>query len=293
MTILSHNLILAGASAVTITLAMAFALPAMATEPQAGTAEEKINNRGPVVTEQDIKQGWEDTKKAVSETAKDVTKAVEEKYDDVKAVILDDDDGKPQTTFKSKSFNGGNSAKTLIGRSVKDAEGKDVAKVHDIIVDHDDNASLIVLSDGGFFGIGGKLAALEYEKIVTSTDSAEILNTVSKDLVKHVAEFSYTPAAGKVRTMPSDGVSLKNALQGSLVDAQQKKLASIENIIIEDGEADKLIVSFDKVLGLGGDYAAFDFDDVKITHGADNTVSFQLSAEQAASFENYKKSVTN
>lgn len=292
MTISSRTLILAGASAVTLTLAMAFALPTMAAEPQAGTAEEKVNPRGPVVTEQDIKKGWDDTKKAVSDTAKDVSKAVEEKYDDVKAVVLDDDKT-PQTVFESRTFNGGNSAKTLIGRSVKDASGKDVAKVHDIIVDQDEDASLIILSDGGFFGIGGKLVALEYKKIVTSTDHAEILNTVSKDLVKDVAEFSYTPASGKVRIMPSDGVSLKHALEGSLVDGQQKKLASIENVILEDGEADKLIVSFDKVLGLGGDYAALDFDDVKIIHGADNKVGFQLSAEQAASFENYKKSVTN
>ena len=292
MTISSRTLILAGASAVTLTIAMAFALPTMAAEPQAGTSEEKSNPRGPVVTEQEIKKGWDDTKKAVSDTAKDVSNAVEEKYDDVKAVVLDDDKT-PQTAFESKTFNGGDSAKTLIGRTVKDAEGKDVATVHDIIVDQDEDASLIILSDGGFFGIGGKLVALEYKKIVTSTDYAETLNTVSKDLVKDVAEFSYTPASGKVRIKPADGVSLRNALAGSLVDGQQKKLASIENVIIEDGEADKLIVSFDKVLGLGGDYAAFDFDDVKVIHGADSKVGFQLSAEQAANFENYKKSITN
>jgi sporulation protein YlmC with PRC-barrel domain len=289
MTISSRTFILAGVSAV----AMAFALPTIAAEPQAGTSEEKVNQRGPVVTEQDIKKGWEDTKDAVSNTAKDVSKAVEEKYDDVKAVVMDDDSKTPQTVFKSETFYGANSASTLIGRSVKDAEGNEVATIHDIIVDQDDDASTIILSDGGFFGIGGKLVAVEYGKIVTSSNNTETLNPISKNLVKDVAEFSYTPASGKVRLMPSDGISLRHALEGTLVDGQQKKLADIENVIIEDGEAEKLVVSFDKVLGLGGDYAAFDFDDVKVVRGTDNKVGFQLSAEQAANFENYKKSVTN
>ncbi len=282
----SKTLMLVSASIVSIGLAM----PAIAADQQAGTVEQKVNDRGPEVTKEEIKQGWEDSKKAVSDTAEDISQAVEEKYDDIKATMVDDDNG-PQTVFKNQIYAGASSARSLIGKRVKDQQSAEVATVHDIIVDQGDDASLLILSDDGFFGMGGKLVALKYDKVVNSTDRAETLKTVSKDTIKDVAEFSYTPKAGKTSLMSTKSVSLAKALKGTLVDTQQKKLASIENVIMKDGKADKLIVVFDQILGLGGDAAAFNFKDVSILQTEDQDIKFQLSAAQARAFKNYKKNI--
>lgn len=291
MTFNTRAKILTGASV----LAMVLSVPAMAesakaqTDIQNGTVEQTTNNRGPSVTEQEIKQGWENTKNSVSKTAKDVSHAVEKKYEDVKAIVIDEDhDG---AAFDHTNYNTANTAKNIIGRDVKDAQGNNVAKVHDIIVNKDGKASAIVLSDGAFFGIGGKLVALDYNKVVTSSDNAETFQPVSEQLISSVSEFSYKPATGKVRMVPADGISLRDALGGKLVDAQNKKLADITDIVIDDGDAEDLIVSFDKKLGLGGEQAALDFEDA-LPLRKDSKIDFQLSAEQTASFESYKKTVT-
>jgi len=275
-------------------LAMALTLPALAqnaktqTDIQNGTVEQTTNDRGPVVTKEEIKQGWEDTKDSVKKTSKDVSHAVEKKYEDVKAIMIDEDH--KGTTFDHTAYNTANTAKNLIGRDVKDAAGKDVAKIHDIIVDNEGDAAIVVLADGGFFGIGGKLVALDYDKVFTSSDSAEMLKPVSEAMVTDVTEFSYKPATGKVRMVPADGLSLRDVLEGDLIDAEKNKLADIRDVVIDDGDAEDLIVVFDKTLGLGGAEAALDFQDTTPIR-SEGKVDFQLSAKQAAAFENYKLSV--
>lgn len=282
--------VLMGASVLTLALAVpAFAQTAQdQNNVQNGTVEQTTNNRGPEVTRGDIERGWDNTKKNVKETTANVSNAVEQKYEEVKAVLIDEDH--EGGSFEHATYNTGNTAKNLIGRDVMNSNGETVATIHDIIVDNDGDAAMLVLSDGGFFGIGGKMIALDYDKVVSSSDSAETLKPVSEAMIRDVSEFSYKPASGKVRMIPADGVSLRDALDGDLVDAQNNKLATINDIVLKDGEAENLIVTFDKTLGMGGDHAALELDDTTPLR-AEGKVDFQLSQKQAAAFENYKASV--
>lgn len=282
--------ILAGASVLTLALAVpAFAQNAQTqTNVQNGTAEQTANDRGPSVTQSDIERGWENTKKSVKETTSNVTGAIERKYEEAKAVFIDEDH--TGGTFNHTTYNTANTARNLIGQDVMDANNKKVATIHDIILDNEGDASIIVLSDGGFFGIGGKMVALDYDKVVNSSDTAEAMKPVSEAMIRDVTEFSYKPSSGKVRIIPADGISLREALDGDLVDAQNNKLATVSDIVMKDGEAESLIVTFDKTLGLGGEDAALEMDDTTPLR-ADGKVNFQLSQKQAVAFENYKASV--
>jgi sporulation protein YlmC with PRC-barrel domain len=260
-------------------------------QAQPGSVESKDNPRGVEVTKGDIKQGLDNTKSSLSRTTHKVANAIDEKYHDVKAVVL----GKDQqgTNFDHATFQTSYSAKAIIGQHIKDDQGKDVAKIHDIILDQNGNAKSIIVQDGGFFGVGGKMAALDYTSVVKSSDDAEILMPITKNTVKNVAEFSYksTDKTG-VQVLPSDSVSLKEVLASNILTPDSKKLASVDNVIMSKGAATKLIVGFDKTLGLGGEKAALDFSDVKLTREEGGKVTLQLSAAQSASFENYKKSVS-
>lgn len=267
--------------------------PVKQSEAQAGSSEQKVNPRGPVVTKEDIKQGWEDTKKSVSDTATDVSNAIEEKYDDAKAVVIGEDQT-PNKTYAPETYTMGNSSATLLGRKVLDSNGKTVASVHDIILDPRGDARLLVLEDGAFFGIGGKKVALDYDKAVSSESNVEIIHPVSKDVIGHVAEFSYDmKASGNVRTLPANGMSLREHIKGAAVlDPQGKKLGSVDNVNFKSGKANSLIVGFDKTLGMGGEDIALSFDAVKAMR-KDEKVEFQLSSRQSASLENYRKSMSN
>lgn len=260
-------------------------------QAQPGSAEAKVNPRGTEVTKGDIKEGLNDAKDSISKTSHKVANAIDDKYHDVKAVVL----GKDQqgATFNHETFQTSYSAKAIIGQSIKDSQGKNVAKIQDIILDKDGNAKSIIVQDGGFFGVGGKMAALDYSSVIKSSDDAEILMPVSKDTVKNVAEFSYKPSdKNGVQVLPSDGVSLKEVLASNILTPDSKKLASVDNVIMSKGQATKLIVGFDKTLGLGGEKAALDFNDAKLTREEGGKVTLQLSDAQSSSFENYKKSVS-
>lgn len=259
-------------------------------EAQAGSSEQKVNPRGPSVTQQDIERGWDNTKKAVSDTAKDVSNAVEKAAEDVRAVLIDED--QKGTTFNHASYGHKSTANGLIDSKVKDAQGKDVATIHDVILDKDGEAELLILSDGGFLGVGGKKVALDYDTVVDSSNNAETLRPISKDLVKNVSAFSYEPdSSSNTITKSADALSLRELVGSNLVDSNGKTLAKVKNISLEDGDADRVIVAFDQTLGLGGDLASLEFDDANIVQGKDGKAQFQLSAAQAQTFENYKRSI--
>jgi len=49
-----------------------------------------------------------------------------------------------------------------------------------------------------------------------------------------------------------------------------------------------VIVAFDQTLGMGGEKAAFDFDDVQVQHATSDDVTVRLNARQSAEFESFK-----
>lgn len=274
-------------------LAVLAVSPVIAAEQaQPGTVESTENPRGVEVTKDDVKQGWQNTKDSVSKTTHKVANAVDEKYHDVKAVVLGQD--QKGTIYDRETYSTSYSAKAIIGQSIKDNQGKNVAKIHDIILDKDGHAKQIIVQDGGFFGVGGKMAALDYSSVIKSSTDAEILMPIEKNTVKNVAEFSYKPVDGKtnIHVLPSDSISLKEVLAANVMAPDSKKLASVDNVIMSQGKATKLIVGFDKTLGLGGEKAALDFSDAQLNREEGGKVTFQLSAAQSTSFEGYKKSVS-
>ena len=62
------------------------------------------------------------------------------------------------------------SAGTLIGNSVKNADGEDLGKIEEIMLDrHSGHVAYAVLSFGGFLGMGDKLFALPWSQIRVDT----------------------------------------------------------------------------------------------------------------------------
>ena len=81
--------------------------------------------------------------------------------------------------------------------------------------------------------------------------------------------------------------SVKKILQGSLIDANGKKIASIDNVTLRDGRANLVIAAYNQILGMGGDKVALDFDATQLVHDKDD-VNLKLSEAQARKFETFK-----
>ena len=103
--------------------------------------------------------------------------------------------GTPQTVQLVKvdvvKVSTGYRASKVLGSSVVNEAGDTVGKIDEIIVGPDGKAPFVVLSVGGFLGVGDKLVALPYEQM--RTDGKKIvLPGATKDSLKSLPEFKYS-----------------------------------------------------------------------------------------------------
>jgi sporulation protein YlmC with PRC-barrel domain len=65
-------------------------------------------------------------------------------------------------------------ASKLVGVAVMGADQKKIGKIEDVLVDHDGNAQTIVISVGGFLGIGSKDVAVPFKTMKWQTEAREV-----------------------------------------------------------------------------------------------------------------------
>ena len=102
--------------------------------------------------------------------------------------------GAPQTVQLTKvdvvKVATGYRASKVIGSSVVNESNDTVGKIDDIIIGQDGKSPFVVLSVGGFLGMGTKLVVLPYEQLRT-TGGKVVLPGATKDALKDLPEFKY------------------------------------------------------------------------------------------------------
>jgi PRC-barrel domain len=102
--------------------------------------------------------------------------------------------GPPQTVQLTKvdviKVATGYRASKVIGTSVVNDANDTVGKIDDIIIGQDGKSPFVVLSVGGFLGMGNKLIVLPYEQLKT-TEGKIVLPGATKDALKALPEFKY------------------------------------------------------------------------------------------------------
>ncbi len=268
----------------TRTLTAVTVLALLSSVPAFADAEKKNGDQA-AVGSGDIQK---DAEQAVEEIKEDASEA----YEDIKAYILGSKAGEQSTEVTIDSRH---TVKGMIGHSVQNAKGDRVGTVKDIILDAGGNAMMVVIADRDVPGFEGKLVALDYNLVSVRNLDGDVIAPLTEDTISKIAAFSYDPKDREdgAYVMPDEGISISKLLEGQLVDNQMQPLAEIENISLKNGHTTDLIVGFGKVVGLlGGQAVVLSYDDAKLVRVEDG-YDFQLSADKAAHFEAYKKSVTN
>lgn len=184
-------------------------------------------------------------------------------------------------------------ANGLIGEAIINSQGTKIATVKDIIVDRSGKAILVVVSDHGFLGIGSKVAAFDYSRVVTQNPEGKVMMALSQDMVDNAADFSYDQKDwAKAKVIPANSLSVNALLKGDVFDNNGKKVADVANVYFRNSEVTQIIVGFNRKLGMGGNLAALNFDDLQMLR-KNKTIDFKLTASQSAQFENFRESVTN
>jgi sporulation protein YlmC with PRC-barrel domain len=262
------------------------------TEADAGSASD-VKAQTPIIsaeTKADLKADWATAKQSLADSADKAGDSTQAALDNFRARYINDESATNDVTINAQT-----TAKGMLGQSVNDTDGKKIGTLKDIILDKDGKAVIAVVSDGGFIGMGDKLAAFNYNLVMQQNADGDVIMPISKETMKEVAEFSYEAkdASDKVHVVPANGYSTSELLKGQLVDPQSNALGNIENITFRGGEASQVIVAFDEKLGVGGDRAALDFDDLVLSRSANGALDFRMNTRQSAQFNTYKSTKTN
>ena len=82
------------------------------------------------------------------------------------------------------------SASTLNGDGVRNAQGEDLGKIEDFMLDlSNGRIRYAVLSFGGFLGMGDKLFAVPPESLRVDTENHEVILDVDKERLKNAPGF--------------------------------------------------------------------------------------------------------
>jgi sporulation protein YlmC with PRC-barrel domain len=277
------TILLVGVSILTISLASG----------SVAAVSERTSNQNdvPQYSKEEVKEGLSKAEDTVSGTVEDVSEAVEKTYQNIKNAFSDDD----KAVSKPVKINMRMTASGMIGKPVHNEAGERVAIVRDIILSKDGAATMVVLGDGDWLGLG-KLAAFDYSVVTKTNNDGDIIAPLSEAMIDNSAPFSYLPSEGdsNVRMVPDNGYSVSALLDSELVDSQGQRVAEVENISFKNGQADWLVVSFNQILGLGGEKAVMNFDDPSLINSNNKGESyFKLSASQSKKFVAFKKTTTN
>ena len=92
--------------------------------------------------------------------------------------------------------NGEVRASKVIGSTVYNDQNQSIGTVDDILLTKDHKADKVILSVGGFLGIGNKLVAENYDRLqfnekLEGNTARVIMPGASKDALKNMQEFRY------------------------------------------------------------------------------------------------------
>jgi sporulation protein YlmC with PRC-barrel domain len=180
-------------------------------------------------------------------------------------------------------------ASYIIGQPVLNDKNERVAKVNDIIIDKDGDAEMLILGDGNFTG-WGKNVAYDFDRIVVKGQDGVVLSNLTEAMIDEAENFSYDQADASdknTQVISQSSYSLSNLIGHNLTDQKGEVLANIEEVIVNDGEVDGLVVGYNETLGMGGDRAVLSLDDVMLSNH-NGEVHAQLSVEKAARFNVFK-----
>ena len=143
--------------------------------------------RGKVFSERGL---WTDDRRAAADTRTTTDHSAATNRDRTMA------DNRPATTTESTGdFNaqGDVSANAVIGAKVRNDNKDTVGTVQDMYVDASGNIKTVVLSVGGFLGVGSKDVAMKWSDIKQSRDGKSIVLTtnLSKDELKSMPDYKY------------------------------------------------------------------------------------------------------
>lgn len=287
---MKHNLMIAAS-----VLALAIAAPAMAQNATMDTqADASVNANVQTdnnidtpqvgtVTEGEIERGWNNTKDTVSGVLSDVGDTVSDTADSV-ADTAGSAYENATAAFDTKvdvdayvENEATLTASKLIDAGVLSAEGEEIATIEDILVDANGQVQGAIVSNGGFLGVAEKKTLVDFSQLGNRDAEGRFVTSLTEKALDATPAYNANAAAG------AEGqFRLSSLMDAAVTNPADEDVAAVENIVIENGMATKLVVSY--MDGLVPKDAMLDFTDAELQATQDNEATFRLSMSEATDF---------
>jgi PRC-barrel domain len=132
---------------------------------------------------------WKDDSRAAADARTTTDRAAAANRDRAMA------DNRASNAESNGDFNahGEVSGNAVIGAKVRNANNDTVGTVQDLYIDASGNIRMVVLSVGGFLGVGSKDVSVKWSDIKQSRDGKSVVLTtsLSKDQLKSLPDYKY------------------------------------------------------------------------------------------------------
>lgn len=271
-----------GAASVAVLLSLSPAIAQTSAENHSGNVEKTWE------------KAWDSTKEAVKETTESLTDKTKETYKEATTAGADEKVefsvlGADQSASVETSVNARMTADGILGEPIKNTNNERVGTMKDIVLDQNGVAQTVVVSDADLIDVGvTKDAAFDYSLVTRKDPEGDIIMPLTEEMIDQARAFSSSPdEAGKEGTsvMPISGLSVAKLLEAEVVDQENNKIGSVDNITFKGGRADKILVDG----GMDTGKVALDMTSVKINQEDKNSLKVQLDATQSAQLANFKQ----
>jgi sporulation protein YlmC with PRC-barrel domain len=101
------------------------------------------------------------------------------------------------------NVSGDMAASALLGTKVRNANKESIGKIDDIYLDKDAKTTVVVISVGGFLGVGSKDVAVKWSDLTFGQDDTSVMVTTSltKDALTALPDYTRT---GRRKTAPPE-----------------------------------------------------------------------------------------
>lgn len=96
-------------------------------------------------------------------------------------------------------------AQELLGSDVKNAQNETIGEVEAVQVDSSGMVSNIIVSVGGFLGIGARDVALSWNDLQVAENGQSVVTTMTKDQLKSMPEYQYSDSSQKGKVFSASG----------------------------------------------------------------------------------------
>lgn len=238
--------------------------------------------------------GWRSNDTAASETTEDTQPAdtaAEGAQDDtetVRAAVIESGGESSEMTYVTVAQS--MTVEGMLDSPVYNTNGETIGNVDDIIIGQNGAVKSVVVSHGGFLGLGEDKSAFEYSTIMRQQADGDVIIPVAAELVDQAPIFVYSQDEAEpgenVQVMAQTDLRASKLLNTDVMSPQDEAVAQVENITLQNGEVKHLIVSVDEAAGTANERAALDFENITKTQTEDG-IQLKMSSDQFQKFEEF------